>query len=116
MGKFEILNMEFYSRHGCFEEEQIIGNKFIVDFYAEFDMTKASISDDLNDSVNYPSVYAIISEEMAIPSKMIERVAGRILERIKSEFPMISSASVSISKCSPPIGGQVGAFKITLAY
>ena len=29
-GIIEIEGMEFYAFHGCFEAEQIVGNKFIV--------------------------------------------------------------------------------------
>lgn len=108
--------MVFYSRHGCFEEEQIVGNKFIVDFSAETDMSVPSRSDSLSDAVNYQEVYNVIKEEMAVTSKLLEHVAGRILDRIRCEFPALTSASISISKLNPPIGGQTGAFKVTMSY
>ena len=30
MGKIILEQMEFYAYHGCFQEEQIIGNRFVV--------------------------------------------------------------------------------------
>jgi dihydroneopterin aldolase len=42
---------------------------------------------------------------MEKPSKLLEHVAGRILERTCCEFPTILSVEVSISKFNPPIGG-----------
>lgn len=116
MGKLELENMIFYSRHGCFHEEQLLGNKFIVDFSAESDISKAAESDDLNDSVDYQEIYKVIKEEMAIPSKLLENVAGRIINRIKDEFPSLSSGVISIKKTAPPIGGEIGAFKISLSF
>jgi len=41
----ELVNMEFYAYHGHFKEEQIIGNKFIVNFSAETDVTTPGKSD-----------------------------------------------------------------------
>lgn len=108
--------MIFYARHGCFPEERTIGNKFVVDFSAQTDMSLPSKTDDLEDAVNYQSIYDIIAQEMAIPSSLLENVAGRIIERVKKEFPAITSASVSVSKINPPLGGEVGASKVTLSY
>ena len=28
MGVIELENMEFYAFHGCYKEEQVVGNKF----------------------------------------------------------------------------------------
>lgn len=116
LGKLEIRDMRFFARHGCFEEERLIGNTFIVDFEARYDVSAPSRSDRLEDAVNYQLIYNIIKQEMEIPSNMVEHVAGRILDRIKNDFPQLSDVSVSISKLNPPIGGQVGAFRITMSY
>lgn len=116
MDKLEINDMVFYSKHGCFEEEQIVGNKFIVNFSGETDMTLPSKTDSLSDAVNYQEVYNVIKEEMSITSKLLENVGGRILKRIQKEFPSLVSATISISKLNPPIGGQTGAFKVTMSY
>ncbi len=116
MGKLELQNMVFFAKHGCFEEERKIGNKFIVDFSAEVDMSLPCVSDKIEDAVNYQYIYNIIKEEMAIPSALLENVAFRILNRIKITLPTIIAASVSVSKLSPPLGGEVGASRITLKY
>lgn len=53
----ELVNMEFYAYHGHFREEQIIGNKFIVNFSAECDVYEAGESDRLEDALNYRFVH-----------------------------------------------------------
>ena len=116
MGKLEINDMVFFSSHGCFEEERIIGNKFIVNFSAFTDMSSAAISDSLEDAVDYQEIYKVIAQEMAIDSKILENVCGRILKRIKDLFPSLTSSTISIAKLNPPIGGQVGSFKVTMSY
>ncbi len=116
MGKIELENMIFYSRHGCFHEEQLLGNKFIVDFTAESDLYVAAQSDNLFDAVDYQEIYRVIKEEMEIPSKLLENVAWRIIKRIKDEFPSLDSGVISIKKTAPPIGGEIGAFKVSLSF
>ena len=55
-----------------------------------------------------------VKEEMAVPSNLLEHVAGRILRRVRSAFPYVEKASVTISKLNPPLGGEVGASRLTM--
>jgi len=112
----ELVNMEFYAHHGHFKEEQIIGNKFIVNFSAETDVITPGLTDDLKDALNYQELYDLISEEMAITSKLLEHVAGRILASVKITYPQVKWAQVSISKLNPPVGGKVEASRIVMSY
>ncbi|MEN6619201.1 MAG: dihydroneopterin aldolase [Rikenellaceae bacterium] len=112
----ELVNMEFYSHHGHFKEEQVIGNKFIVSFSAETDVITPAMSDDLKDALNYQELYNLISEEMAVTSRLMENVAGRILNRVKSTYPQVKWAQVSISKLNPPVGGKVEASRVVMSY
>ena len=111
-----MTGMKFFAHHGCFNEEKIIGNYFIVDFEAETDMTVASITDNLDDAVNYQLIYNIIKEEMAVTSNLLENVAGRILEKIRMDFPRLVHVSISVAKINPPLGGEVGSSRVTLSY
>ena len=114
MGRVELVDMEFFARHGCFEEERIIGNKFIVNLWVECDCTNPSETDNINDALNYQVLYDIVTREMEIPSHLLEHVAGRILKCVKAAFPHISAAQVKIDKLNPPLGGRVGASRVTL--
>lgn len=116
MGILEINDMVFFARHGCFEQERVIGNKFVVNFRGKTDVSKAAASDNLEDAVNYQLIYNVIKEEMEIPSNLLEHVGGRIIARLQREFPPLVSGTISIAKLNPPIGGQVGAFKCTMSY
>lgn len=115
MGKIELQGMRFFAHHGCFSEERTIGNYFIVDLEVEADLSTASVSDSLEDTLNYQLLFDIVKEEMAVPSDLLEHVAGRIIRRVRAVFPDICSGSVSISKINPPLGGEVAASRVTLA-
>lgn len=108
--------MEFHAYHGCFREEQLIGNTFIVDIRIETNTTEAERSDDLHKTVNYAAVYALIKKELEITSRLIEHVARRALDSVTVSFPQISSAEIKVSKMNPPVGGKVEKVSITLNY
>jgi dihydroneopterin aldolase len=107
MGMISIEGMEFYAYHGCFKDEQLIGNRFLVDLCMETKTESAEASDDLSDTVDYQAVYGLVGEEMKIGSKLLEHVARRILNRISKEFPQVISSKIKISKLNPPVGGRV---------
>ena len=112
----ELLDMRFYAHHGCFEEEQQIGTHFSVDVRIEAPCAlTAAHSDRLEDTLNYQSVYNAVKQEMERPSHLLEHVAGRILRRIKADFPQTQTVRVSVSKLNPPLGGQVGASRVVLS-
>ncbi len=106
--------MRFYACHGCFKEENIIGNAFEVDLKVELDSSLVEKSDNVEDTVSYAELYTIVKQEMAVSSKTIENVAARILNRVKKEFPQITDVSVKVSKLHPAVGGEVERASIVL--
>ena len=107
MGIIKVENIRVFANHGCLQEETKIGSDYRVDIEVIADLTRSAASDELKDTVDYVFLNAVVSEEMAIPSKLLETVAQRILNRFFSEDKMISEATVSVSKINPPIGGDV---------
>ena len=115
MGVIEIEGMKFYAYHGHFEAEQIIGNEFLVNIKLKTDCKKAALSDDLNDALNYQSVYDIIKREMTQNSKLLEHLANRILDALYFKFTQIKKAKLKISKINPPMGGEIEKVSVTLS-
>jgi dihydroneopterin aldolase len=114
MGLIQIENMEFYSFHGHFKEERIVGNKFIVDLTIETDMKKPAESDNLKDAVNYQRVYEIVKQQMEMKSHLLEHIAGRILDAVYAEMEGITKATVKVSKMNPPMGGKIGSVSVVI--
>ncbi len=107
MGIIEIEGMEFYAYHGCFSEEQIVGNRFMIDLQLVTDCTKPAQTDHINDAVNYQVAYQIIKKQMEQKSHLLEHVASRILDQLLKELPNVQKARVKVSKINPPLGGRV---------
>jgi dihydroneopterin aldolase len=114
MGLIKIENMEFYAFHGHYREEQIVGNRFIVDLTIETDMSVPSKSDNLKDAVNYQKAYLIIKAEMEKKSYLLENIAGRILDALYDEMSGIKKATIRVSKMNPPMGGKIGSVSVIL--
>ena len=114
MAWIALEQMEFWAYHGCFTEEQVIGTRFMIDLYIETDTSKAELSDDLNDTINYQSVYKVVKNEMQIPSKLLEHLGRIILTSVFTRFPKISYAIIKISKLNPALGGKIGSVSVNL--
>ena len=114
MGIIKVENIRVYAYHGCLKEETAIGSDYRVDLEVKADLETSAQTDDLNDTVDYVFLNKVVVEEMAIPSKLLETVAKRILNRIFNEDQMVKKASVSVSKINPPIGGDVEMVTIKL--
>ena len=114
MGLIEIEGMEFYAYHGHYKEEQIVGNKFLINLKIDTDCSKASESDDIEDAVNYQTAYKIIKAEMQKKSNLLENIAGRILDALYKKLENINSITIKVSKINPPMGGKIKKVSITM--
>ena len=114
MGIIQIEQMEFYSYHGHYEEERIVGNRFLVDLTMETDCKKASETDELYDALDYQKAYDVVKEEMKEKSYLLEHIARRILDALFSHFPELDKAVIKVSKLNPPMGGKIQAVSVSL--
>ncbi len=116
MGKIIIEEMEFYAFHGHYREEQIVGNRFLVDLELETDMEKPADSDQLDDAVNYQLAYQLIKKEMRRKkSNLLENIGKRILDSIYAEMDGIEKATIRIRKMHPPMGGPIRSVGVTMS-
>ena len=97
--------LKFWAFHGFYDEERKKGNDFMCDVSVEL-KSYDSLDDDINDTVNYEEVYAIVEAEMKNTKKLIETVAYSIIKRIQ-ELDNVTAANVKIYKMNPPIKGEV---------
>ena len=100
MGKVYVENIQVYAYHGCLPEETLIGSDYRVDVWVEGDLSVSAVSDQLEDTVDYVTLCACVREEMATPSKLLEHVAQRILDRIFEASAQVSLANIKVAKIS----------------
>lgn len=104
--KIYLRNVRFHAFHGVLPQEGIVGNDYLVNLVLDYDFSSAMKTDDLHVTLNYAEVYQKVREEMAVPSKLLEHVAGRIAHRLFSDFPEIQKLQLSITKVNPPMGAD----------
>lgn len=101
--------------HGVFDFEKRDGQEFTVDLEISLDLSVASQSDRLEDSIDY-SLFTTIAREAieGEPFDLIERLAGSIADRIKSEFSAIQSVAVTVHKPHAPVKEKVTDISVTI--
>ncbi len=107
MGVIALKGMRFFAHHGVYEEEKILGGEYEIDIRIEVGTGKAEQSDDVNDTLNYETVYTICEIEMRKSSDLIEHVAARIIYRLKVTYKNMKTIWIKVSKLNPPLGGRV---------
>ena len=112
--KITLHEMRFYAYHGVFAQEQRVGNHFIVELTFWADIAVSLHRDELEETISYADVYEVIKAEMAIPSRLLEHVVGRISERLFATFPRMQRIALTLSKCNPPFPGEVHSAAVTL--
>ena len=104
--KIIIRQLHIHANHGVMEQEQTVGADFTIDLEIVTDFTKAILTDDVADTINYARVHEIVKEEMAKPSRLLEHVAGRIVAALFKEFDQTESISLRLIKDNPPLGAD----------
>lgn len=101
-----LQQVRFHAYHGVLPQERITGNDYVVDLRIKYNVKDATVSDQVEDTLNYAEVYQLVAQEMAVPSALIERVAGRIGDRLQRKYPSIEAIDLKIVKKNPPMGAD----------
>ena len=111
-----ITGIKGFGYHGVFDSERANGQDFYVDVDLEVDLTRASVSDDVKDTINYAEVTDLVVEEiMTNPVSLIEKLAGRIAERIKVAFAQASRVTITVHKPQAPVDAEVKDISVTIS-
>jgi 7,8-dihydroneopterin aldolase/epimerase/oxygenase len=106
MFTIHLNSLKFFSFHGLLEEERILGGEFEVDVAVTCKDDKRIT--EIQQAVDYVKVYAVIKQQMEIPTALLETVAQDLAEKIYTGDNRITSISISIKKIHPPIAAFMG--------
>jgi dihydroneopterin aldolase len=112
MFTIHLNNLRFFSFHGLYEEERILGNEYEVN--AEVTIAAKEHVTAINQTVDYVKIYDIIKQRMAIPAPLLETVAQDLAQLIYDTDKRIISILVNIKKVYPPIASFSG--NISVSY
>ena len=104
MSFIEISRLEVYAYHGCFQEENRLGQKFYISAKLEVDTERVGMTDDLKMAVNYGEICRAIHDysqntQLHLIETLAERLAVMILERFKK----VRSVEILVDKPNCPV-------------
>lgn len=104
-----------YAYHGVLPSEQKVGDWYTINLRLTVTDETAAETDNILDTVNYAEVFDVVKAEMAVKSKLMEHVCGRIITELFRQFPTAETISISMVKQTPPIiGASTGGCGIQL--
>ena len=82
-----LTDLRFHAFHGVIPQERLTGNDYSVSLRIGYPVSEACLSDEVDDTLNYASVY-------------------RIAERLFRKFKLITVLDVNLNKLNPPFGAD----------
>jgi dihydroneopterin aldolase len=107
MISIELNDLQFFSYHGVHEEEQLLGNEFVVNATLRYEPGTELILH-LHETIDYSEVFAIIREAMDKPTPLLETLVTQMSLDIRQRFPQLSFVEIAIEKKRPPVPGWLG--------
>ena len=99
-----LTGIHSFGYHGLFEHERTNGQDFFVDLELNIDLSVASKSDAIEDTVNYADITDLVVTEITVdPVSLIEKLAGRIAERILNTYVKVNTVTVTVHKPQAPV-------------
>ena len=104
MDQIRIENLEVFVHHGVFQEENSLGQKFLISGVFYLDTRVAGYSDDLGLSLDYGKVCYFIKRKLEEKNyQLIEAVAEHLAEDLLLEFHMVKQVDLTVKKPWAPI-------------
>lgn len=115
--KIKLSNCAFFARHGVFNEEETLGQRFFVDAVLDVNAGHALERDEIEGTVDYGTAFKVI--ERIITGKrrfLIEALALEVAKAICNEFPMVERAEITIRKPNAPVQGVLDHVEVTVCH
>ncbi len=105
--KIGLEDIKCVSKIGLLDNERKNGNIFKVNTIVWFKTKNRFQNDLLSDTYDYSDLYQIVKDEMSIPTKLIEKVAFKIIDKVAKSDKRIKKIKIKIQKMNPPLSGDI---------
>lgn len=110
-----LKNMMFYGFHGVYEYEREQGQRFYLDIIMNLDLQKAGNTDDLEQTVDYASVYTHVKDIVENHRfKLLEALGAHIGDLLLELSPQLKEVIVKVRKPAVPLPGQLDYVEVTI--
>ena len=105
MDEIRIEKIRLKGKHGCYAAERETLTEFEVSLRLFLPLNNAAKTDELSDTVDYPSAAAIVEGVIAGESvRLIEKLANTIAYRLFVRFANLRAVEVEVAKIGTDIG------------
>lgn len=101
-----LQGLQYHAYIGVGEQEQVVGNDYVLDLRLGYPFAAAMESDVVDDTLNYADVFNVVSEVMKQPSKLLEAAAGKIVKELCARYKRLESIDLKLVKRNPPMGAD----------
>ena len=110
-----LFRLRFFGRHGVLSEETARGQDFEVTIRLELPLRAAGVTDDLNQTVDYRAVHALVRGIMEGPRrKLVEALAETLADGLLQAFSRIQAVDVEVVKIQPPVDFPSGGLGVRI--
>ncbi len=94
-----VRDIRAFGHHGVTNRERTNGQVFEADIALRLDLSEASRTDSLADTVDYAEVCLSVGRILGgEPCRLLERVAGRVADALLSSYPQVEQVVVRVRK------------------
>ena len=104
--KIILKDIRIFAHHGVLPQERAVGAYFTLNLRIQTDFSRALATDDLAGTISYADAFEVVKAEMAVPSQLLEHVAGRICQALFDRFPAAEAIHLELLKENPPMGAD----------
>jgi dihydroneopterin aldolase len=112
-----IKNCAFFARHGVFDAEEALGQRFYVDALLNVDPGDALENDSIEGTVDYGVAFSVIEKIVTGERRfLIEALALEVAKALCARYPQISRAEITIRKPNAPVRGVLDYVEVTVVW
>jgi len=113
--QIQINSIRFRTPCGVFPAERALLVDFSADITLALDLTAAATSDNLEQSVDYGAVAAlVVTTATTCERLLVERMAEDVAQAILASFPLVDTVQVAMHKPHPPLDHVSGGITIDI--
>ncbi|MCU0335098.1 MAG: dihydroneopterin aldolase [Chitinophagaceae bacterium] len=110
-----LTDLQFFSYHGLYAEEQVLGNEFVVNLTVRYPAGTDRMRH-IDQTVNYEQLFRLVEQHMQRPTPLLETIVSNVVADLKATFPMLSGGNMRVLKRRPPVQGWLGDVEVGLEW
>jgi 7,8-dihydroneopterin aldolase/epimerase/oxygenase len=110
-----VNGLALHAYHGVMQHEAKVGQTFKLDLLLGIDLSAASRSDKIANTVSYDQVVKVASEAFcARRYRLVEAAAGAVAEAVLGRFEQVTKVRITVHKPHAPIAATFDDVGVTI--